>query len=415
MLTAKNYRQLLQQPGRYRDELGEIKGLMLCVVNTNSASWQLRYQRGAKEHWAGLGSARLLSLREARIKARDIRLQLLAGVDPLQAKRAAKAQALAAHQRTMTFEAAAMAYHQHHQGKWKNQRHAAQFVSSMQQYVFPIFGAVPVSAITTALILQVLEQPTKAVNGKSAGRLWDTRFETANRLRRRIEGVWDWSRVRGYCEGNNPAAWEGNLKEVLPQPTAAANNWAALPYVEVAAFMATLRTHDSVVARALEFTVLCASRSGETLGARWDEITDNVWTIPAERMKSGKQHRVPLTDAAVALLQALPREPNNPYLFIGPRAGMGLPPASMNRFLKSQGHKDVTVHGFRSCFTDWAHEITSHDKVVIDMALAHAVSDKVEAAYRRGNLFSKRQRLMDDWARFCNSAPASDVVVALRR
>ena len=265
------------------------------VVNARSASWKLRYARNGRERWLGLGSARLIGLKEARDRARAARLQLLDGTDPLEAKRATKVAALAAEANSKTFEAAALVYFDHHQSKWKNPRHAAQFLTSMRDYVFPILGTLPCSAIDTALVLRVLEQAVPAAQGKAAGSLWATRQETASRLRRRIENVLDWAKVRSWRSGDNPAAWAGHLSNVLPTNTAA-NNWSALPYTETGAFMATLRSHDSVVARALEFTVLTAARTGEVLGARWDEVDGNVWTIPAERMKSGKQHKVPLAD-----------------------------------------------------------------------------------------------------------------------
>jgi integrase len=415
ILTAKNFRQLLTIPGRYRDTLGEVKGLLLIVVNERNASWQLRYERHGRERWMGLGSARLISLREARIRARAMRLQILDGVDPLEAKRTAKAAAVAAALKMLTFEQAAIAYNEHHERKWKNVRHAAQFLTSLRDYVFPVFGSLPLSAIDTGLVLKVLERPVPATKSKPAGRLWDTRPETASRVRRRIENVLDWAKVRGYRSGDNPAAWAGHLQEVLPvaTATAVAKNWPALPYAQTAAFIATLRTRqDNVAARALEFTVLTAARTAEVIGAPWSEIDldAQVWTVPAERMKGGKQHRVPLSDRAVALLRALPREDGNLYVFIGSRAGVPLPIQAMSKLLDKIGRSDITVHGFRSTFMDWAHETTGYPKVVIDMALAHVVGDKVEAAYRRGELLDKRRRLMADWARYCDAPVRSEVV-----
>jgi integrase len=417
ILTAKNFRRCLTTPGRYRDTLGEVKGLLLVVLNERNASWQLRYERNGRERWMGLGPARLIGVREARIRARAMRLQILDGIDPLDSKRATKAAAVAAALKTLTFEAAATAYNEEHEGKWKNVRHAAQFLTSLREYAFPVFGSLPCSEVDTALVLKVLERVVPAARGKAAGRLWDVRPETAFRVRRRIEGVLDWATVRGYRSGDNPARWAGHLQEVLPRAVAVvAKHWPALPYAETAAFSADLRNRSDIAARALEFTVLTAARTAEVIGAPWTEIdlVARVWTIPPERMKGGKQHRVPLSDRAVALLKALPREQGNPYVFIGSRAKAPLPIQAMSKLLDKMGRSDITVHGFRSTFMDWAHETTGYPKVVIDMALAHVVGDKVEAAYRRGELLDKRRRLMADWARYCSAAPASSKVLPLR-
>ena len=413
MINSKNYRQLMQVPGRYRDVAGEIRGLMLIVKNVRSASWQLRFERAGKETWMGLGSARLLSLTEARTRARAVRLQILDGVDPLAAKREAKAEAVAAAQRTLTFEAATTAYHAHHEGKWKNERSVTQFMASLNEYAFPIFGALPVSAIETHHVLKVLEQPVAAYKNKPAGKFWDARRETASRVRRRIENILDWAKVRGYRSGDNPASWTGHLSEALPSGGAAhkGGHWSAMPYTEVAAFMDDLRGREGVVASALQFTVLTAARTGETLGATWDEIdlAAGVWCIPGSRMKGGKEHRVPLTDAAVGLLRALPREDSNPFVFIGSKAGAGLPHLTMNKFLKKMGGK-CTVHGFRSTFRDWSAEMTNTPNHVIEQSLAHTIGTKVERAYLRSDLFEKRQRLMDDWARYCGGTAAANVL-----
>lgn len=365
----------------------------------------------------GLGSARLLSLSEARTRARAVRLQLLDGVDPLAAKRQAKVAAIAAAQRTLTFEQATTAYHAHHESKWKNERHVTQFMASLKEYAFPIFGTLPLNAIDTHHVLKVLEQRVEAYKGKPAGRLWDTRQETASRVRRRIENILDWAKVRGFRSGDNPAAWTGHLSEALPMvgATRKSEHWAAMPYGEVAAFITELRTREGITARALELTILTAARTGEVLGATWDEVdlSSKVWTVPGSRMKGGKEHKVPLTDAAVALLRGLPREEGNPYLFIGSRAREGLPPLTLNRFLKKMGGK-CTVHGFRSSFRDWAAEMTNTPHHIVEVALAHTIGSKVERAYLRSDLFEKRRKLMDDWARFCSGTPAAANILPLR-
>jgi hypothetical protein len=277
ILTAKNFRRLLKTPGRYRDTLGDVKGLLLIVVNERNASWNLRYERNGRERWMGLGSARLIGLREARIRARAVRLKLLDGIDPLEDKREAKTAAVAAALKTMTFAAAATAYNEQHEGKWKNRRHAAQFLVSLKEYAFPVFGALPCSAIDAALVLKVLEQNVTATKNKPAGKFWDTRPESAFRVRRRIENVLDWAAVRGYRAGDNPARWSGHLQEVLPRAaTVTAKHWRALPYSQTAAFCADLRDRNGISARALEFTILTAARTSEVIGATWAEFSGNV-------------------------------------------------------------------------------------------------------------------------------------------
>lgn len=416
-LTAKRVERLLKLPGRYRDD-GEAKGLLLVVVNERSASWQLRYERNGRERWLGLGSARLLTLKDARDRARAARLKLLDGIDPIDERRAARTAAAVEAAKTVTFASAAETYFDQHQRKWKNPKHRDQFISTLKEYAFPILGALPVAQVDTTLVLKVLEQPVAAERGYSAGRLWDARSETASRLRGRIETVLDWARVRGYRSGDNPARWRGHLDKLLPSRDriAKTKHHEALPYAEVPALLTELAGRGGISARALEFTILTAARTGEVTGAREEEfdLVGRVWTIPAERMKAGREHRVPLSDRALAILKALPREAGNPFIFVGGQPGAPLSNMAMLKQLRGM-RPGYTVHGFRSSFMDWAHENTGHSKVVIDMALAHTVGDKVEAAYRRGDLFAKRARLMADWARFCSTPTATaGKVVAMR-
>ena len=343
ILSAKNYRQLLLRPGRYRDSVGEIRGLMLVVKNERSASWQLRYERNGRERWMGLGAARLIGLTEARARARAVRLQLLDGHDPLAAKQQAKAAAAAAAlKKSITFEQAATAYHGQHADKWKNKRDAAQFLDSLREYAFPILGALPVNAIDTAAVLRVLERVVPARRGVPAGGFWATRPTTARRVRRRIENVLDWAAVRGYRSGDNPARWSGHLRGALPvNAKAARKHLPALPYAAVHVFISELS--GSVAART-------AARTGETLGATWDEIdlAAGVWCIPAARMKGNKVHRVPLSEAAVALLRALPREDGNRFVFIGGRKGA--PAECRQRPAAAERVRSCSLLGFRpSC------------------------------------------------------------------
>jgi integrase len=267
-----------------------------------------------------------------------------------------------------------------------------------------VLGGMAVSDIDTPAALRAIEP------------IWLTKTETASRVRGRIESVLDWATVRGYRSGDNPARWKGHLAEVLPARGQVARpvHHAAMPYREIPAFMAALREREGVAARALEFAILTAARTGEVIGARWSEIDldSAVWVVPSGRMKGGREHRVPLSERAVELLRALPIEDGNAYVFMGPRAGSGLSNMSMTAVLRRMGHGGVTVHGMRSTFMDWAHEQTAFPKAAIDMALAHVVSDKVEAAYRRGDLLAKRRQLAEAWSKYCCSPPAErgDVV-----
>jgi integrase len=402
-LTTKQIAKL-KKPGRY----GDGHGLYLQVQSPTNRSWLLRFERQGRERWMGLGPLHTYDLNEARERARKARQQLYDGTDPLEARAAERAQRALEAARAITFEKAARDYFDGHEKKWRNAKHRAQFLSTMQTYAFPKIGRLPVAAIDTGMVLKVIEP------------IWADITETANRVRGRIEAVLDWSKVRGYRSGDNPARWRGHLSEVLPargriQKT---NHHAALPYAELPAFMAVLHEREGVAAQALEFTILTAARTGEVIGATWDEINlkEKTWTVPAGRIKGGREHRVPLSDRALEILHALPRERNNPFVFIGPRKG-GLSNMGMASALVRMGRNDITVHGFRSTFRDWAAERTNYPNHVVEMALAHVVGDKVEAAYRRGDLFEKRRKLMADWSKLCTTAPAKagTNVISLRK
>ena len=273
-------------------------------------------------------------------------------------------------------------------------------------YAFPRIGNLPVGEIDTGLVLRCVEP------------IWADKTETASRVRGRIESVLDWCTVRGYRTGDNPARWKGHLAEVLPAKSkiAKTTHHPALPYGRAAEFVADLRTREGVAARALEFLILTAARTGEVIGARWSEINEATWIIPQGRMKGGKQHRVPLSDRAIEILAEVPREDGNEHVFIGPNVGSGgLSKMAMGALLKRMGRTDITVHGFRSCFRDWAAESTSFPNHVIEMALAHAIGNAVEKSYRRGDLFAKRVQLMQAWAAFCSKPAANgETVVQLR-
>jgi integrase len=389
-LTPKGIAKLRQRKraGRYHD----AHGLYLRVTSKTSASWILRYEFRGHERMLGLGPLRLVGLKEARQRAHAAQRRLkLDGIDPVLDRREKKAERALAAAKAMSFEDAAKAFHAQHEAKWKNAKHSAQFLSTLRAYVFPTFGRLPVGAIDTGLVLQALEP------------IWQTKTETASRVRGRIESVLDWASVRGYRSGDNPARWKGHLEEVLPArgQIAKVEHHPALPYAELPDFMRTLRQRPGSAARALEFCILTASRTGEVIGAKWAEIDlkAGTWTVPAGRMKGSREHRVPLSPRAIKLLQDLPREDGNEFVFLGSSAGISN--MAMTAVLRRMDRGDITVHGFRSTFMDWAHEQTPFPKVVIDAALAHVVGDKVEAAYRRGDLFGKRAQLMKKWAMFC--------------
>jgi integrase len=304
----------------------------------------------------------------------------------------------------MTFKEAAEAYNALHEQKWRNEKHRKQFLASLACYAYPVLGNTPVASIDTAAVLRVVEP------------IWLSKTETANRIRGRIESVLDWATVRAHRSGDNPARWKGHLAGVLPAPGAVAQrtHFSALPWVKIAAFMAELRTCEGVAARALEFTILTAARTGEVVGARWVELDlpTATWVIPAARMKSRREHRVPLSKRAVEILSGLYREDGDSHVFIGTRTGAGLGNMAMPDVLQQMKQSYVTVHGFRSTFRDWAAEATSYPNHVVEQALAHTIGNAVEAAYRRGDLFDKRRHLMNDWAAFCEP-PAANLVVAL--
>ena len=414
-LTVKRIDRI-KDKGRYSDG----HGLYLQVNENGIKSWLFRFERGGKERYMGLGPLHTIDLTKARARAADAREQLLDGIDPLEARRASKAAWAEAAKQVKTFKQAATDYFAQHANDWKNRKHRDQFVSSLAQYAYPIIGAMPVSAIDTPAMLRVLEQSVPARLGYPEGELWSVRRTTAERVRGRIESVLAWATVRGYRTGDNPARWQGHLKAVFGKKAERNGHdahHAAMPYAELPTFLAALRSCDGVAARALEFLILTAARSGEVMGATWNEIDFKTatWTIPAGRIKGGKDHRVPLSDRAVEILRSVPTEYNNNFIFIGPR-GPHLSVTAMAAVLLRMGHKDdATVHGFRSAFRDWAAEDTSYPNHVVEQALAHAISNAVEAAYRRGDLFTKRRGLMNDWARFCTAAPRDGKVLSIKK
>lgn len=399
-LSAKKIAKL-KGDGKYHD--AAVPGLYLQVTRTNTGiarSWLLRYElNGNPERNMGLGSVSIFSLAHARERAREARRLITDGVDPLEAKRQRRAAAKAAAAKRLSFRQAAEQYFNAHQAEWTNPAHRDQFLASLRNYAFPALGDLDVAVIETADVLRAV-QP-----------IWLTKTATASRVRQRIEQILDFAVVSGHRPpGTNPARWKGHLSELLAKPgkVAPVEHHRAVAYAKLPGFMAELRAREGTAARALEFAILTAARTGEVLGAKWDEInlTAALWVVPGSRMKGGREHRVPLSSATRDLLRALPHEEGNPFCFIGPQAGRGFSDMALTRVMQRMGRTE-TVHGFRSTFSDWSHEQMAHSNHTIEISLAHSFGSDVEKAYRRGNMFAKRVKLMADWAKYCASKPVA--------
>lgn len=389
------------KPGYHADGLG----LYLQVSVWGTKSWVLRYTRHQKAHTLGLGPVHTISLLEARKRARKARQDLLDGIDPIAVKRQKAQQAKLEQARMMTFQRCAEAYIEAHRAGWKNAKHAEQWQATLATYAYPTLGPLNVKDVDTALVMKVLEP------------IWTEKTETASRLRGRIESILGWATVRGYRQGDNPARWRGHLDNLLAprNKVQKATHHAALAYKDIHAFLAQLHQQQGLAALALEFTILTASRTSETIGATWAEIDfqEAVWTIPANRMKAEKEHRVPLSARALAILREL-QPLGGEFVFQGLKVGKAISNMAMLKLLQRMARTDLTVHGFRSTFRDWAGEMTAHPREVIEHALAHQLKDKAEAAYARGTLFQKRRRLMEDWSRYCETPQAQGDVVPIR-
>jgi integrase len=374
-------------------------GLYLSVSSTKidgvlSKSWVVRYSApSGRRRSTGIGSYPEVGLAAARRRAIAIRDTARNGADPLEAKREAKRAAELAAAKAISFRECAEKFIAAHATSWRNAKHAAQWRSTLSTYVYPVFGDLAVGEVDTALVAKVLDP------------IWSTKNETASRIRGRIETVLDWAKTRGHREGENPARWKGHLQHTLParRKVARVQHHAALPFDEIALFMERLRAMAGVSARALEFAILTAARTGETLGAGWSEIdlVSKVWTVPASRMKAGREHRVPLSDGAMRILRDLSAGSSGAFVFASSDDEKPLSNMALLMTLRRVKRSDLTVHGFRSTFRDWAAECTNCSGEVAEAALAHAVGDKVEAAYRRGDLFQKRRELMNAWAAYC--------------
>jgi len=399
--------------------VGGVSGLLLQVTATGARSWILRYSTGEVRYSAngkpyprlrdmGLGGYPDVTLAQARERAREARDHLHKGIDPVAERKAARDAIRAASAKRITFDECARQYLSSKRLEFQNAKHTAQWESTLQTYAAPIIGALPVDKIELAHIVQVLEP------------IWLVKTETASRLRGRIESVLAWATVSGFRQGDNPARWRGNLEVALPKPRkiAKVKHHRALPWQDVPAFMVELHKQAGMGARALEFAILTATRSGEVRGATWPEIDlpGKLWTIPAERMKAGKPHRVPLSADALALLKALPRVEGSPYVFAAPRGGQ-LSDMTLSKVLRTM-QADAVPHGFRSSFKDWARNSTRYPDEVSELALAHVNNDATRAAYARDELLPQRTKLMTEWARYLHkpiAKPGQVVAIGSRK
>ena len=368
-------------------------GLYLQVLPSGGKTWILRFMLNGRAREMGLGSLTLVSLKEARDKAQAVRKQVHDHrIDPIDARRASRVRAV-----TLPFKDCAKAYIEAHKTGWRNAKHADQWGNTLETYAYPVFGDLPVNQIDTALVMRVLEP------------LWRKKTETASRLRGRIESVLSWATVRGYREGENPARWRGHLDKLLPKRSKvqAVRHHPALPYADLPDFVTALKKQAGMASLALQFAILTAARTQEVLGMRWDEIdlAQAVWTVPAGRMKAGREHRVPLSPAAVRVLKAakaLRSDDKVEAVFEG-RPKQPLSTAALTAVLKRMERRDITPHGFRSTFRDWAAEQTAFPREIAEAALAHVLTNKAEAAYQRGDLLERRRKLMEAWGRYATT------------
>jgi integrase len=383
-----------RKPGYYPDGAN----LYLQVSDSGSKSWIFRYTINGRERQMGLGSVLKCPLTKARDKAEEKRNLLDSGIDPLEEERKKDAKETLAKARTVSFDKCAESYIKSNRADWKNEKHAEQWAATIKTYCSPVFGKLPVQEVDTALVMKALEP------------IWTEKPETASRLRGRIERVLAWATVSGYRSGDNPARWTGHLKELLPalKKKSRVKHHAALPYAQVGSFLQSLRSQEGLAARCLEFTILTAARTGEVIGAKREEfdLDTRLWIIPKERMKAGVEHRVPLSPRVVELVRSQDAKEGEQVF---PLSNM-----AMLKLLERMDRDDLTVHGFRSTFRDWTAEQTNYPREVCEMALAHTVHDAVEAAYRRGDLFEKRARLMSEWARYCERPQTDAKVVGIR-
>lgn len=397
------------KPGRY----GDGAGLYLLVRSREAKFWLFRYTRHGKMREMGLGPAKgrvAVSLAQARTRARELHAMIRQGKDPLAERDAEaakeKAEAAKAQASAITFAQVVDMYLAAHGAAWRNPKHRQQWYNTLRDYALPTIGEMPIASIETGAVVKIIEP------------LWLKKTETASRVRGRIESILDYAKARAWREGENPARWRGHLDHLLPARAKVqrVEHHAALPWREIGGFVGRLRQNSGIMARCLEFLILTACRSGEVLGARWSEIdlAHAVWTIPAERIKGGHEHRVPLSEPALAVLREMAQLSTEGFVFPGYRLGRPLSGVALAKAVHAAGGNGVTVHGFRSTFRDWCAEATNYPRELAEAALAHALPNKVEAAYQRGDLLEKRRRLMAEWAAFCGKPMIAGEVVPLR-
>jgi integrase len=380
MLTSTKATNL-KKTGMHTDR----DGLYLNITKTGAKSWIYRYQLNGKRREMGLGSFTAYSLAEAREIAAPYRKMQKQGIDPMNYR-----DSLSSRNVSNSFRSCAEAYIKSHESGWKNPKHIKQWASTLEQYAYPVIGDMAVDQIDTEHVMQVLTP------------IWNTKTETASRVRGRIENVLSWAIVQKYRQSPNPAIWRGHLSMLLPKRSKVqqVQHHPALPYKEIPKLMALLRAIDSVPARAMELTILTCTRTNETIQATWGEIDfeEKLWIIPKDRMKAGREHRAPLSNQAISILELLPRL--NDWVF--PSTRTHISNNAMLLCLKNQlGFGNITVHGFRSTFRDWAAEVSTYPREVAEAALAHVVSDKTEAAYQRGDLLEKRRQMIQEWSNYC--------------
>jgi integrase len=392
-------------PGMYPDG----GGLYLRVTPEGTKQWALRYMLNRRPRWMGLGPLALYGLQEARTKALDARKLRHEGIDPIDARRVARARARLEQAKAVSFKQCAEAYITAHRARWRNGKHAGQWSATLATYAYPLIGELPVQSVDTGLVLKILEP------------IWKIKPETASRLRGRIECILDYAKVRGYREGENPARWRGHLDKLLPARSKVrqVKHHAALSYDEMPEFLAQLRQQQGVPSRALEFLILTATRTAEVIGAQWHEIdfVRKTWNIPADHRKAHREQRVPLSARSLAILHEMWATQHggagDAYVFSGRKPGMPLSNMAFLMLLRRTGRGDLTAHGFRATFKTWASERTSFQNEIVEASLAHVIGDKVEQAYRRGDLFEKRRRLMDAWAGFCEQANSANKIIPI--
>lgn len=374
--------------GKYEDG----GGLRLIVSASGAKKWVLRFSISGRRREMGLGSFPDTGLKDARDKAAHHRRQAKEGIDPIDNRKMEN-------ETIPDFTTCAAGYIRNHRRVWKNRKHAKQWIRTLKTYACPVIGTISVDAINTEHVFKIVSK------------IWNLKPETAKRLLGRIETVLDFSIARNYRSGANPARWRGHIDKLLPKPTAVkkVSHHPAMPHTKVPSFMAELSKNLCMSALALRFLILTATRTSEVLKARWSEVdtSDAIWTIPAIRMKSKRDHRVPLSSAAMGILNSLPRIADNPYLFPGARLNRPLSNMALLQLMRGMGYGvkcdrgNYVPHGFRSSFRDWSSEVSSFPREVAEMALAHVIENKAEAAYRRGDLFEKRRKMMEQWASYC--------------